>query len=104
MYLSKRDESNAVCTTTNPNNAAGTPCSPSDVTTADATKSSAETLGIVSTVGFIAGAVGVGAGAYFILTSKSPDKTTAATTLRLTPTGGPTAGGAAAGLRLEGAF
>ena len=68
-------------------------------------KSSAETLGLVSTIGFIAGAVGVGAGAYFILTSKSPEKTTAGTTIRFAPTGGPTAGGgAAAGMRLEGSF
>jgi hypothetical protein len=108
MYLSKRDENNNTCTATTPT-IEGRPCdftaNSADMKKAEDLKSSAETLGIVSTIGFIAGAVGVGAGAYFILTSKSPDKTTAATTLRFAPTGGPTAGGgAAAGLRLEGAF
>ena len=105
MYLSKRDESNGVCTQTNPNNAAGKPCNDGDVAAAENLKSSAETLGLVSTIGFIAGAVGVGAGAYFILTSKSPDRTTASTTLRFAPTGGPTVGGGtSAGMRLEGSF
>jgi hypothetical protein len=103
MYLSKRDESNGVCTASNPKSASGaTTCNSTDIAAADELKSSAETLGLVSTIGFIAGAVGVGAGAYFILTSKSPDKTSAATTIRLVPTGG--ASGRGAGMRLEGSF
>ncbi len=106
LYLGKRSDSNGVCTASNPN-IEGHLCGsqPGDIEKADGLKDDAKTLGLVSTIGFIAGAVGVGAGTYLILTSKSPDRTSAATTIRLAPTGGPTThGGTAAGLRLEGSF
>ena len=70
---------------------------------------SAKTLGLVSTIGFIAGAVGIGAGSVLVFTAPSGNASTkgglaspavARHRVRVSPTGG----AAGAGLSISGAF
>jgi len=85
MAMSKNNESKDKC----PNDGA---CA--DKAGVDA-NDSAKTLGLVSTIGFIAGGVGLAAGAFLILTA-SPSKTG----VRVVPAAGPKN----AGLSLSGSF
>jgi hypothetical protein len=83
VAIGKNNDSKKACTSDGP-------CTSADAVSAN---DSARTFGTVSTIAFVAGGVGVAAGAILLLTAPSAARGASAARVRVTPTAAANAGG-----------